>query len=427
MKEQKKYVISVFAIFMMIMITVFISFSTVNTAQAETKASLEETEMTIGIGTYGRYYGFIYNKTEHRYAINVVSAHKSATYTFSSSNKKVVTVKASGTKGLLTGVASGTATITCKQTLNGTTTVVGKAKVTVKRALLEETHEAARLTLGTGSLGSWVQEPICYIRYRIPDAKYTYSTGSKNLTIKDTRYEETQAGEGYFGFKQTYTAKKAGTYTVTVKETYKDVTRKVGSFKVVIHDLEIEDSYTLAPKESVQASYLLSYPKRGKKYYFEGDGFDAGVKNSNTIAYIQKDNYGNDIIYGVKEGTCKFNIYEGTSEADKKLVGSCTIRVDENYIVNYQTNFVSYVGANSSSIYFRTSPNALIEDITISISDESIIDIYDEAKLELLKCWYFKPLKAGTTTVTAKYGDNTATCTVTVYPSYEEYLEAVSY
>lgn len=420
MKLQKKKVISLFVALMMFVGLAFSTDISTATAQAAEKAQLSDTEITIGIGNYGSN-AFYFHKTEDRYIITVNNPIKSASYTFTTSNKKIVTVKTSGTKAYLTGIKAGTATITCKQTLNGDTTTIGKCKTIVNKATIREAAEASRLTLGTRSLGSWVQEPICYILNRIPDAKYTYRTNSKNLTIKDTKYDEIQAGEGCFGYKQTYTAKKAGTYTVTVNETYQKKTREVGTFKVIIHDLKVEENIAIAPKEAMAFNSILSYQKSGMNYYFEGDGFDANEKKG--IAYIAEDEYGEPAIYGIKEGTAKFNIYEGKEEKSKEYVGSCTVRVAADYVSFNDSNISTFVGDESFNVYVRTAPDTELEEMTVTSLDESILKVKSGSGYMFGLKWEMKPLKAGTTTLTVKKGSETTTCTVTVYKTEKEYAE----
>lgn len=62
-----------------------------------------------------------------------------ATYSFSSNNTKVV--KVSKKIGALTGVKEGTATITCKETINGKTKVIGTCNVTVHKAKIKQTEK----------------------------------------------------------------------------------------------------------------------------------------------------------------------------------------------------------------------------------------------------------------------------------------------
>ncbi len=65
------------------------------------------------------------------YKITIIGREKNATYTFKSSNKKIVTVSDTGT---IRGIKAGTATITVNSTIGKKTTKVGTLKVTVNKA-----------------------------------------------------------------------------------------------------------------------------------------------------------------------------------------------------------------------------------------------------------------------------------------------------
>ncbi len=417
--QQRKKAFKLLTICMMLMFSML--FTSVLAKAEQAKPELSVSEITIGIGTYGR--GFIYNKTDDKYAISVKNPLEDAQYSFTSSNKDIVTVKKSGSKAYLTGVKKGTVYITCKQTLDGQTTTLGKCKVIVKNATLKPTKQVSGLVLGSGKFGSWVAEPLCYIENRIPDAKYTYTTNSKNFTLKDEKYNETQAGEGYFGFKQAYTAKKSGTYTVTVKETYKGKTKKIGTFKVIVHDLEIPENYPMEPNASIYYDDIIRYSRYDKEYFIEGDGFDARKKTSNSVVYIEENWYGAPRIYSLKDGTATLKIYEGTNESNKKYIGSCTIKVTSDYIAFSNKHYQSTVGYKNE-IFFRTGSETTLDDIKITSSDESILTVKFSGEY---KSFNIIPHKAGTVTITAKKGKEKISCTVTVYASAEARQKAMGY
>lgn len=323
MNLQKKKVISVFIVFMLLMVSVFSVDISENVLKAATKTILSASEMAIGIGTYGGERSN-FNKAKDKFVFNVKNPVKNAKYTFDSSNKKIVTVKNSGTKAYLTGIGYGTATITCKQILNGKTTTVGKSKVTVKKAYIREDGMKDYLHLGSGRLGSYVQEPLVEIYYRNPEAKYVYSSDSSDFTITEKKYTE-HLDAGDHDYAQEYTAKKAGSYTVTVKETYKNKTRKVGTFKVTVHNTEYVEALNIDLEFFGTVSDIIKYEKSDMNYYIEGDGFDLNKKSEDSVIYLDSDD--RSIIWGYNEGTVKVKIYEGTNEANKKYITTCTITV----------------------------------------------------------------------------------------------------
>lgn len=421
---QRKKVFKLLTICMMFMFSMLFTSGLAKAEQA--KPELSDSEITIGIGTYGSG-SFYFHKTNDKYEISVNNPLEDAQYSFTSSNKDIVTVEKSGSKAYLTGIKKGTTYITCKQIFNGETTTVGKCKVMVNNSTLQlPNNQVDLLSIGSAKLGSWVQAPLCDIDYRIPDAKYTYTTTSKYFTMKDVKYNETNVGEGYFGFKQEYVAKKAGTYKVTVKETYKGKTRTVGSFKVTVHDLEIEKNYIMPLNTSVRCDYLIGYPKTGKSYYFEGDGFDANKKTSKSVVFIDNDQFGEPQLSALKDGTATIKIYEGTNKSNKKYVGSSTIIVKRDFIDFrlYDGEYETYIGHKYATISLRTSPDVTLDDIKVTSSDKSILTVkYSKEENECI----LSPNKAGTVTLVVKKGKETISCTVTVYETEEAYKKATGY
>lgn len=154
-------------------------------------------EIDIHIGSVPYHYMSISNKVE------------GATYAFSSSNPKIV--KCSKNIGALTGIKEGTAIITCKQTLNGKVKVIGTCKVTVRKA--ELTYTDRYIYYG--------ESGFCEIEYGNLLAEYKYTSSNPEILSVDKR--------------GIYTGKRAGNAVVTIYETYKGTTRKVGkiSYEVI--------------------------------------------------------------------------------------------------------------------------------------------------------------------------------------------------
>ncbi|MFT4144914.1 MAG: hypothetical protein QM644_10715 [Mobilitalea sp.] len=222
-------------------------------AEAAAKSpSLSAKEMTIPMGKMSGKVSWDTSLYETSFAkkLSVSNKVSGATYSFTSSDAKVVTISKDG--GYLTGLKAGSATITCKQTLKGKTTTIGKCKVTVKKAIFKADQKEFSVGSGEYSIQSFVNydDKAFYILYRNPSATYTWTTDSKNFTIKDIKidaayidsldiadewkglYKEPLGDGCIYGYE--YTAKKAGTYTVTVKETYNKKTVTVATFKVTV-------------------------------------------------------------------------------------------------------------------------------------------------------------------------------------------------
>lgn len=354
MMKNRANLVMVLKVFLAFTLFVIFAFNN-NSVYAKTVTKLSNTKMTIGIGTVGINSSGYYSEIKTKYTLSVGSPMKGATYTFTSDNSKIVTVKKNGTKANLTGIKAGTATITCKQVLKGKTSTIGKCKITVKKAVIEETYKATEgLPLGSSIIGGNDQEPLCYINNRNIDAKYTYIINSPNLAIEDTKLDSELVGKGYFCYAQTYTAKRAGAYTVTVNETYNKKTTKLGTFKVTFYAPQVLEAYQMNEGDSFYSGNIIMYMNNTINYFIEGDGFDEEVQSDSSIIYIDSD--GN--VCAIQAGTAKLNIYEGKNEVDRKLIGTCTITVNkedgnntdnENY--NMAVDIINSITTNDMPLY----------------------------------------------------------------------------
>ena len=386
-------------------------------AQAATKSSLSETKKTIGIGTYGEDGGY-FHKTKTKYCLSVNNVQKGATYTFESNNKKVVTVKKSGTKGYLTGVTAGSATVTVKQTLKGKTVTVGKCKVTVKKASVSATENASE-TLGMGDniqIGGAERDSICYIKYLNPAATYTYKSNDSNLKMTQVKADaEWAMGKGYFCYAQKYTAKKPGTYTVTLQEKYRGKTRTVGKFKVIIHDTIIQDSLEICTGEQTELGRLV-------QYYMGNYVAETDDESDSILKAVEKD--GVYYLEGVSEGEIEVKFYYSDANMQKRdYIGSCIVKVTEVKVKDIQAKetFRTYVGEygyfeDLFSLITDPEDKPYYGNIEFTSSDDNIIEINED---------YFNVVGEGEVTLTAKAGEITKAVEVTVvskdeYYDYEE-------
>lgn len=373
------------------------SFS-INAATAAVKPSIAATAK-IGTGSiYGN--NDYFSKTDDKYVLTVSNPVKNATYSFTSSNTKILTVKASGTKVYLTGVVAGTATITCNQKLNGKTTKVGTCKVTVMNSTLYENF-APELAIGTQTLA------LAEYNYRNNDAVYTYVSDSKNFSIVETF----STFDGMQFIKQTYTAKAAGTYNITIKETYNKKTRVVGKLKFVVKNPSVEKNYTLEMRTETDPFDIMNNPKIGVNYLF--------VSQDSSIVGIATKGLNVNLI-AMKVGTTKVKVYEGTKTVDaSKLIGTCTITVkevelDELYYDLSETEV--YVDDDPITVEVSKSPKNAPGTIEVISSNPKV------AKVSTIEDGVFEitPVSAGTVTITIKCGDITETETITVIDEDDE-------
>ena len=269
----------------------------------------ETEEMTIGIGSYGTYHSdFSYSKKD-KYKIVVVNSKKKATYTFTSSDKKVVTVKKDKNIGYLTGVKAGKATITVKQKLNGKTTTIGKCKVIVEKATVDVGFSAS---IGKGSTY------LCMMSYINPEAKYTYECKDKNFSAKDVRVEDTE-NEGFYYIRQECNIKKAGLYTVTVKETYNKKTRTLGKVEIYVPEVIEEAEQSVSKGEEL-----------GLWINYQGD-YTYEVIAGKDLVKVSEDEYGGTYVKALKLGEVKvkFWSYDKKTKKKGKALGTFIITITE--------------------------------------------------------------------------------------------------
>ena len=403
----------VFVMTMMLVLPVFGGLE----VQAAAKPSLSETKKVIAIGTYG-YAGETtpaFCERLGKYSINVQNSKKGASYTFTSSNKKVATVKASKTTGYLTGIKAGTTTITVKQKLKGKTTTVGTCKVTVKNATVKASSETSKELLSVG-IGTWFYsddtQPICVIENMNPKATYTFVSNSKDFKMSQKLMNMPVWGDDFYVYAQTYTAKKAGTYTVTVKETYKKKTKTLGKIKVKVHDNGLQkENVTLPVGGDLNLQDLLKYYNGG--WIVEWDEED-------ILEPGEPDWNGNPTARAIKPGTAKLKYYYCFEEGKlEEQIGVCTVTVVDVKVTDIQfeedvinvceddqgydpLNYKYTLVTDPEDFYYNG-------DVTFTSSDEKVVSISSEGTCQIEG--------AGTAAVTITVGDVSKTVTVNVLTS----------
>lgn len=366
---------------------------TTNVIQAAVKPSIATT-MKIGTGSIVGDYDF-YPKNDGKYVLSVSNAVKNATYSFTSSNTKILTVKVSGSKVYLTGVKAGTATITCNQKLNRKTTKVGTCKVTVVNSTVYQDF-VPELPLGTGFT------EVIEFGNRNNDATYTFITNSKDFSMKETK----KIFEDMCFISYPYTAKAVGTYTVTVNETYNKRTRAVGKIKFIVKKATVTPEETIEQGSDINAYDLISKYRTDVNYVFESE-------NCDIVQISVEPNITN--LVGKKAGTTKINIYEDAKAPDKsKLIGSCTITVKEVVLESLECNFdetKAYVGDEPISVEVSKEPVHAPGIITVTSSNPKVATV---SSIDEDGIFEVTPVSSGTTTITITCGTITKTQTFTV-------------
>ena len=366
---------------------------TTSVVQAAAKPSIATT-MKIGTGSIVGDYDF-YPKNDGKYVLSVSNLVKNATYSFISSDTKILTVKASGSKVYLSGVKAGTATITCNQKLNGKTTKVGTCKVTVVNSTVYQDF-VPELPLGTGFT------EIIEFANRNNDATYTFISDSKNFSMKETK----KLFEDMYFISYPYTAKAAGTYTVTINETYNKSTRVVGKIKFIVKKATVTPEETIEQGSDTNVYDLISKYRTDVNYVFESE--DSGI-----VQISVEPNTTN--LVGKKAGTTKINIYEDAKAPDKsKLIGTCTITVREVVLESLDYNFnetEAYVDDEPISVEVSKEPIHAPGTITVTSSNPKVATV---SSVDEDGIFEVTPVSAGTTTITITCGAITKTQTFTV-------------
>ncbi len=411
----------------------------VSVAEAATKkTALSETEMTIPVGKVTNKASWVldtYGIGTGR-KLTVENPVKGATYQFTSSNTKVVKISKDG--GYLTGVKAGTATITCTQTLKNKKTTIGKCKVTVKKASLSANKydNVFAIGKGEGTVADYFVgfEPLYTIAFRNPDATYTLTSNSDNFTIKEVKYDAKKIektvtddvyqdmlkdyiGKGYYiGYE--FNAKAAGTYKITVNETYNKKTTKLGTFTVEVK----ETTLTNTKHEVLLGTYLgsydfIEYAKADKDYYFNVKDYDAANPDNNVLK-IEKE-YGKYSFYANKAGSVEVTVTEGSS--DGTVIGTFTVTVIEIPVekIILDPEYTAYVGDEYFSIYYDVEPYDTTDKLSKVESDNSeVLKVEYDSQYNY---WIITPLKAGVANITLTVGDKTAVTKVTVKENEYDY------
>lgn len=178
-----------------------------------------------------------------------------AKYTYVSDNSKVL--KATGVKVaydetfyeetgrvFITGVASGTANLTLKETIKGKTKVVGKLKVKVVNADISAYPENIKHEFGLGNQNSYLK----FIN-RNSNAIYDFKANKKGLTFSTKKDED-----GSMSIQMDAT--EYGNYVVTASETVNGKTRKIKDINFYVKETIIPDSITVEGSSANIVDYI---------------------------------------------------------------------------------------------------------------------------------------------------------------------------
>lgn len=292
-----------------------------NHVSAAAKPALSTKKVTISLGKQAKSSFTIKNQV------------KGATYTFTTSNKKVLKVS---NKGILTGVKAGTAKVTVKQKYKKKVTKVGVVKVTVKKASAVSS-KTKTYTYGREKVSVKLSD---YVKNPSPDAKYQLVSDNKKIAANVTL----QAKKDYIG---EISLKQAGTVTYSVNETYQKKTRTICKFKITVKGATFdkkafEAQYkTVDTDVTIQPMNYMQYTTKEDSITFESSDEDVLTVNGDTVTSVEDGEAiltvynGKNVLAtvnvkvayvkatGVKLSKTKVNIYTG--ETDEECIQTFTI------------------------------------------------------------------------------------------------------
>lgn len=261
--------------------------------------------------------------------------------TWSSSNKKIATVSASGK---VTAQKAGTATITAKLTYKGKS-YTAKFKVTVKNPTIKVT--------GTNSM--LLKKSVTLKATTNCSGKITWSSSNKSIA--------TVSSSGKV------TGQKAGTATITAKLTYQGKTYSA-SFKVTV-----KAPYLTKTSASIEKGKTVQISVKG------GSGTITYTSGNKSVATVSS----SGVVTGVKQGTCTITVKRnGYSMSFKVTVkekdySKITLYEDSNVRISFKSAEKDKYYDDEAELYFyvqnKTGKTLLIQADAVSLNGYSFCNL----------------------------------------------------
>ena len=262
--------------------------------------------------------------------------------------------------------------------------------------------------------------------------KYTFTTNSKNLSIKldNSSLKKLKKTWGDLWTDRTdeliynVTAKKPGTYKVTIKEKYKGKTRTLKkNAKLYVYEPEaISDEYTAYIGNDYGRDKLLSHNKAIGDY-----DFDIVEGKDTVLSKISEDDGDDQILKPIAEGSAKVKITDmyhndcGTMTVNVKSNHCTKLELsDEAYsyhdnnkklgisITRYSDETAQEDSTDISDYYYLDGENeeyGVSDPVTVTSSNPAVVsvsqtDSYGESSDE----WYAAPQSEGDAVLTITCG-----------------------
>ena len=257
-------------------------------AEAASKTKLKTSESTIFIN--------------EKYTIPLTGKLKKATYIFTSNKTKIAKVNS---KGVITGINSGSASIKIRYKYKGDFYSVGTFKVTIHKSSLKTDYKAMDMLTGD------TLNPNDYLSGINPNASYII-TSSVSAVAKG-------------GSDGVITAKKAGRTAISVHEVYNNRSRKVGSIALSVEGASIKmEEIKMAYNSNINITDLLDDMESTSRYELKSENSSLVTTSNTRISSTSR---------GKGVQTCSITVDETLSNKTKHNIGSFKVNLtDETFI-----------------------------------------------------------------------------------------------
>ncbi len=258
------------------------------------KTKLKQTESTIFVN--------------EKYTIPLTGKLKKATYVFTSNRTKIAKVNS---KGVITGINSGTASIKVRYKYKGDFYSVGTFKVTINKSSLNTKYVSMDMLTGDKL------EPSSYLDGVNPNASYII-TSSVSAVAKG-------------GSDGVIVATKAGRTSVSIHEVFNNRSRTVGSIALSVRGASFRsDNIKMAYNSSINNTDLLDDMDSGSTYVFTSNNTNLVTTSSTRISSTSVKT-ATALRKGVQ--TCQITVKETMPDKVTHTIGSLTVNVtDETFI-----------------------------------------------------------------------------------------------
>lgn len=278
-------------IFFLSIIFLFGIIFTASTTKAAdvTKTTLEQSENTIFVND--------------QYTIPLTGKVKNATYIYTSNKTKVAKVNS---KGVVTGLDNGSASIKIRCKYDGELYSVGTFTVNVNKTSLNDKYKAFDMLTGDKL------EPKKYLEKPNPGAVYFISSSSPKV-----------ASGGSDGIIH---ATKAGRAAISIYEVYNEKSRPVGAIGVSVTGASFKkDAIKMAYNMSINNNELLEDTETGATYKFMSSNSSLVSTSSTRISSTRS---------GSTTQTCDITVQETTAAKKTHTIGTLKVTVTNNTFIS---------------------------------------------------------------------------------------------